>query len=128
MIVVAVAGALSWDFNISIDSMERGVSAMSIEDVGAALTGLDFSRLKRGPFRVESEIASTQTGINKRVRNRGEVKVALIVIGEKKSIAMINGEVLTTGDSINGLKVKRIERERVLLAGKKKFWQNLESR
>ncbi|MFQ5428407.1 MAG: hypothetical protein ACE5EZ_05440 [Thermodesulfobacteriota bacterium] len=125
MMTLAVATALSWDFNDSTaPRIENLFSNMTIERIARPLKGLDLRGLKRGPFR---DRESSSLGGSGR-KEKGNLKVDLIIISDKKSIAVVDGQVLSTGDSINGLRVKRIEGERVLFAGKKSFWRYLEKR
>ncbi len=43
------------------------------------------------------------------------LNVSLIVLGGKRRVALISGNVVGEGDRINGMTVKRIERDRVVL-------------
>lgn len=56
-----------------------------------------------------------------------ELKVSMIVIGEKK-MAIVNGIIVNEGASINGMKVVEIAKDRILLKGAKggKRWVYLE--
>lgn len=44
-----------------------------------------------------------------------ELQVKLIVVGEVRRMAVINGKVIREGDNIDVMKVSRIEREKVLI-------------
>ena len=52
--------------------------------------------------------------------------VSLIVITDKKKMAIIEGRVLKEGDSIDGMKIARIEPGRVLLKNKTAQWLYME--
>lgn len=127
VIFLAVATALSWDFNDTSGRRESLLANLSIERVALPLKQADFKGLKQGPFALRRRAASLSGKKNKR-DGIEDLKVALIVISDKKSIAVVDGMVLTTGDFIKGLRVKRIEKDRVLFAGKKNIWRYLENR
>jgi len=124
-IFAAVIGALGWDINDSSQSMEQGLAGMSIERVGNPLELASLPAIKKGPFNLKKN--STLKYVTNKAGKR-DLRVSLIVISDKKNIAVVNGRFLTEGDDIMGLKVKRIEKERILLAGREEFWENLESR
>lgn len=44
-----------------------------------------------------------------------EIKVSMIAVSEQKKIAIVSGIVTKEGDSISGMKVLRIEKDRILL-------------
>ncbi len=48
--------------------------------------------------------------------------LSLIVISGKKKMAIMNGKLVKEGDSINGMKVARIEEEKILLKNKSSQW------
>ena len=48
--------------------------------------------------------------------------LSLIVISGKKKMAIMNGKLVKEGDSINGMKIARIEKEKILLKNKTSQW------
>ncbi len=48
--------------------------------------------------------------------------LSLIVISGKKKMAIMNGKLVKEGDSINGMKIARIEEEKILLKNKSSQW------
>lgn len=54
--------------------------------------------------------------------------LSLIVVGERSRMAIIKGIVVKEGDSIDGMKVAKIEPRRVLLKNKTTHWLNMEER
>ncbi len=54
--------------------------------------------------------------------------LSLIVVTEKSRMAIINGIVVKEGDSIDGVKVVKIEHRRVLLKNKTAHWLHMEER
>lgn len=48
---------------------------------------------------------------------KGEFQLTAIIYGEGEGVAIINGTILREGDSIRGLRVKKIQKDRVLLVG-----------
>lgn len=57
---------------------------------------------------------------------QSEGTVSLIVIGEEKKIAIVNGAVLKEGDSVNGMKIAKIEKDRILIKSNGTKWLHLE--
>ncbi len=49
------------------------------------------------------------------VQKPSEMKVSMIAVSEQKKIAIMSGIVINEGDSISGMKVLRIEKDRILL-------------
>lgn len=49
------------------------------------------------------------------VEKPSEIKVSMIAVSEQKKIAIVSGIVTKEGDSISGMKVLRIEKDRILL-------------
>ncbi|MFQ5354469.1 MAG: hypothetical protein ACE5DR_05930, partial [Thermodesulfobacteriota bacterium] len=96
VIFLAVATALSWDFNDTSGRRESLLANLSIERVALPLKQADFKGLKQGPFALRRRAASLSGKKNKR-DGIEDLKVALIVISDKKSIAVVDGMVLTTG-------------------------------
>jgi len=127
LISIAVIAAFGWDLSDSSESMERRLARMSVEKVSLPVKMVNLLALKKGPIHLKKKIFGTKKSGEKKYGKTG-LEVSLIVISDKKSLAVINGHVLSTGDYIKGLRVKRIEKERVLLAGKKEIWKYMESR
>lgn len=126
MMVVAAGLALHWDFNETLGPREKKFAALRIERVAAPLKGVDLSLLKNGAFRVQRVSSALMNGTAVKGAS-DDLKITLIVISDKKSIAAVDGHVLSTGDLVRGFKVKRIEKDRVLFAGKKEFWKKMEN-
>lgn len=63
-------------------------------------------------------------------RNGGEKiiegTVSLIVIGGEKKIAIVNGVVVKEGDSVGGMKIAKIEKDRILIKSNGTKWLHLE--
>ncbi len=127
VMALAVGTALQWDFNDPSGAREMALAAMSLERVAGPLKKIELRISKKGPFRAQVEPFMAGKGAGGKYGHE-DINVGLIVISEKKSIAMVNGMVLQAGDEIKGLRVKRIEKDRVLFAGKKNFWKYLENR
>lgn len=58
----------------------------------------------------------------------GKEELSLIVIGLKNRMAILNGVVVREGDSINDIKVSKIEPDRVLLENKTIKWVAMEKK
>ncbi|MBI4687193.1 MAG: hypothetical protein HY756_05370 [Nitrospirae bacterium] len=58
--------------------------------------------------------------------DRLEGGISLIVIGEKKRMAIIKGAVIKEGDSIDGVRIVKIEPNRVLVKDKTTKWLYME--
>jgi len=54
--------------------------------------------------------------------------LSLIVVSERSRMAIIKGIVVKEGDTIEGVKVAKIEPKRVLLKNKTSHWLNMEER
>jgi len=55
-------------------------------------------------------------------------ELSLIVIGSRNRLAILNGVVVREGDSFNGIKVSKIEPDRVLLADKTIKWVSIDKK
>ncbi|MBI5641415.1 MAG: hypothetical protein HZA17_13425 [Nitrospirae bacterium] len=42
-------------------------------------------------------------------------RVSMIVVGEGRKIALVNGHVVREGDSVGGMRISRIEKQRILI-------------
>lgn len=54
------------------------------------------------------------------------MKVSFIMLNKKGSLAIVNNSVVAEGETLDGVLVKRIEEERVLLKGKESRWVYME--
>jgi len=127
LMAITAGAALRWDFSDVLGPRERSFADMRVESVASAMKKIDLHAIQKGPFRAAKSLAMLIGGVKKKA-GEDALNVALIVISDKKSIALVDGMLLSTGDSINGLRVKKIEKDRVLFAGKNKFWKYLENR
>jgi len=58
--------------------------------------------------------------------NYNDKSLSLVVISEGSKMAIISGQIVKEGDSVYGMKVKKIEPGRVLIKNKKAEWLYLE--
>lgn len=99
-----------------------GLKEILHDTQGAALTALE------NPFSVgkKKEILEPEPMLDvKKIEgfNPLNFKVSLIMIGNGKKIAIINGKILKEGGLINGFKVNKIEDKKVLLFSKNvSYW------
>jgi hypothetical protein len=60
-------------------------------------------------------------------KNYNENAISLIVVSGKRKMAIIRGVIVTEGDSIDGMRVAKIEPDRILLKNKTERWIFLEN-
>ncbi len=78
-----------------------------------------------GYFDFESAVADGGTeDEDDLVKENGynDTGLSLIVISGRRKMAVMNGKLVKEGDSINGMKIARIEKERILLKNKSSQW------
>ena len=78
-----------------------------------------------GYFDFESIVAGNATeNEDDLVKENGynDTGLSLIVISGKKKMAIMNGKLVKEGDSINGMKIARIEGKKILLKNKSSQW------
>jgi hypothetical protein len=78
-----------------------------------------------GHFDFESIVADDATkNEDDLVKENGynDTGLSLIVISGKKKMAIMNGKLVKEGDSINGMKIARIEEKKILLKNKSSQW------
>jgi len=99
--------------SIEIINIKRGKTIHTDKELKGLLDFSSSSIAQRYPS-TEGNLSST--------RDYNEKKLSLIVITEGSKMAIINGIVAKEGDSINGVKIAKIEADRVLLKNKDMQW------
>lgn len=124
-LVVIVIFAVS-AFNINFDSV---ISDAETEVLGFRPSALQIisktfiSRTtnREGPF--DFAHAKPATGhYSLHGGNTPETNVSLIVISGKKKMAVIDGRTVKEGDSIGGMRIAKIESDRILLQDRNSQW------
>jgi len=59
-------------------------------------------------------------------KNYNDNAISLIVVNGKRKMAIIRGVIVTEGDSIDGMRIAKIEPDRILLKNKTERWIFLE--
>ena len=107
--------------------VDRNIVATTLEKVKAMFPQKEFQkefeprRVKRNPFFWPDEIAGERyvrrPGREKEKEERGLPRLSMILIGEKRKIALINDKIVFEGSQIDGDKVHRIDEKEVILKG-----------
>lgn len=126
LILLCVIIANSIPFDQSFSESESQILDFISSDLKIAEKKITrLTRNIKGPFdfNVKQAVARndkvTQIDYN-------DKSLSLVVISDNSKMAIIGGQVVKEGDSVYGLKVKKIEPERVLIKNKKAEWLYLE--
>lgn len=127
MMAIAVVAAMLHDIDAP-----KGPSLTLPDEVVLHMADLsskatDLPPLSGDPFHLKDAVAAAGKAFSHRGM-RDDFKVGLIVISSKGSLAEINGRFLAPGDVISGAQIRKIEKNRVLIAGRRTFWRYLEKR
>lgn len=77
------------------------------------------------PFDFSRPVNNEQMS-SREVQHEKKDGLSLVVISGSKKMAIIHGKLVKEGDDVNGMKVAKIETDRVLLGGKTMKWLYLE--
>ena len=115
---IPLKGALS-GFEIEMLTFTPSDLKVRIKQITHKIGDLD------GYFDFESIVAGNATeNEDDLVKENGynDTGLSLIVISGKKKMAIMNGKLVKEGDSINGMKIARIEEKKILLKNKSSQW------
>jgi hypothetical protein len=115
---IPLKGALS-EFEIEMLTFTPSDLKVRIKQITHKIGDLD------GYFDFESIVAGNATeNEDDLVKENGynDTGLSLIVISGKKKMAIMNGKLVKEGDSINGMKIARIEEKKILLKNKSSQW------
>jgi len=127
MIAIAVVGALLID---AAGPLSKGLDLSGIKIERAVLLS-ETTRLPAligDPLHLRDALSATSGNAPEHERIRDDFKVDLIVIGRMGRLAEINGRFLRQGDVIDGVQIRTIEKDRVLIVGREAFWSYIEKR
>ena len=123
-LLVAVAGLVP--FEKSLSETEQLLLDFTRSDL--KVKNRQYTRLTRylkGPF--DFNVKQAKARDDKVIQiDYNDKSLSLVVISDNSKMAIISGQVVKEGDSIHGMKVKKIEPGRVLIKNKKAKWLYLE--
>jgi len=127
IIVLLVAAAGLVPMEMSLSETEQMLLDFKASDLTIkARQGMGLTQYVKGPFEFSIKQAKPRDDKVKQI-DYNDTRLSLVVISDNSKMAIINGQVLREGDRINGMKVKKIEPERVLIKDKESEWLYLEN-
>ena len=126
LIVLCVIAANSIPFDQSLSESESQI----LDFISSDLNILEKQKSKvvknmKGPFVFTKRTSPVQNAkVSQLDYNEGSL--SLTVITDNARMAVINGEPVKEGDIVDGMKIKKIEPERVLVKNKTATWLYLE--
>jgi uncharacterized protein YjiK len=127
-ILVCIIAATSIPFDQSLTESESQILDFSSSELN--ISNKQKKRIAtymQGPFNFSSR--SDQKPKDKVSDiDYNDNSLTLTVIGDSDRMAIINGEIVKEGDILDGMKIQRIETERVLIKNKNAGWLYLEKR
>ena len=124
MLLAAAAGLVSFEKSMSetehllLDFIKADLKVKDRQDT-------KLTRDLKGPFAFNVKQAIARDDKVAQI-DYNDKSLSLVVISDNSKMAIIGGQVVKEGDSVYGLKVKKIEPERVLIKNKKAEWLYLE--
>ncbi len=88
--------------------------------------GTGMTKYVKGPFDFSVKQVKARDDKVKQI-DYNDTRLSLVVISDNSKMAIINGQVVREGDTINGMNVKKIEAARVLIKDKESEWLYLEN-
>ena len=126
LIIVFVVAAYQVSLKGALSRFETEMLAFTPSDLKVRIKQITHKiRDLDGYFDFESIVADDATeNEDDLVKENGynDTGLSLIVISGKKKMAIMNGKLVKEGDSINGMKIARIEEKKILLKNKSSQW------
>lgn len=123
-LLVTAAGLLPFEKSMSETEqllLEFIASDLQVKE----MQGTRLTKYIKGPFDFSVKQVKARDDKVKQI-DYNDKSLSLVVISDNAKMAIINGQVVKEGDNLNGMKVKKIEPERVLIKNKKPEWLYLE--
>lgn len=99
------------------------------EEAFVSGAGLFEVKKKTGPLTTASQAGGEGAGgKDNKERDGGYGELTLLVFNGERSMAVINGAVVRRGETVEGMTVKRIEKDRVLVLDKNLRWIYMEGK
>jgi hypothetical protein len=126
LIIAFVVAAYQIPLKGALSGFETEMLAFTPSDLKVRIKQITHKiRDLDGYFDFESIVADDATeNEDDLVKENGynDTGLSLIVISGKKKMAIMNGKLVKEGDSINGMKIARIEEKKILLKNKSSQW------
>lgn len=118
-IIVSIIIASIIDFSPTLTEREQQVLEFIPENTGIVRKeALVVKNHLKSPIEIPK-------GVTPPIPKEGAL-LTLIMIGEEKKIAIINGRVVREGDTIDGMKILKIEKDKILVKSKETKWLYME--
>lgn len=127
LVVAALAASSLFDFETELKPDQARLYAFHAEETNVP----EARRLRAGgkvnsPLRITSERPVPEKDSATARHRRTRARLTMIVVSEKQRLAVVDGRVVTTGDTLDGMTIGKIEEDRVLLVGGAPVWMYLE--
>ncbi len=115
-ILIPAAGIIAMKINLEPQLTPNELKVLEFTEDEIGLTERETSAIKT-VLRSPMEIVTKETGapLVTTEEDKIDLKISMIVITKRGGMAIVNGMVVTVGDSVEGLKIARIEKNRILL-------------
>lgn len=116
-ILIPAAGIIAMKINLEPQLTPNELKVLEFTEDEIGLTERETSAIKRA-LRSPMEIVTKETEaplVTTKEEDKIDLKISMIVITKRGGMAIVNGMVVSVGDSVEGLKIARIEKNRILL-------------
>jgi len=134
MIVIALAGSNMVEFETRLTASETRLMQFYPEETGMkdhffTKASLDVSKIYKSPIEIlEAKAVNASGRLSEAAddapaeKKSPEFALSMVVISEKRKMAVINDRLLNEHDRLDRVRIARIEKDRVLLKSKESVW------